>query len=154
MSSRYLRRLFNQHFGLSITQYRLFNQCNFAKQLLQQTDLSVADIAFAAGFNSIRRFNDAFLKQLNIAPSKLRKSDKKPASTLTLTLAFRPPYNWQALHDFLQRRLIGSLEWLSATSYGRTFKDKHCQGQFTAFVGRKNHFKVVIDIDNTAIYSK
>ena len=150
VSSRYLRRLFNQHFGLSITQYRLFNQCNFAKQLLQETDLSVADIAFASGFNSIRRFNDAFLKQLNIAPSKLRKSDKKPASTLTLTLAFRPPYNWQALHDFLQRRLISGLEWLSATSYGRTFKDKHCQGQFTAhFVEHKNHFKVAIDIDNT-----
>ncbi|XQF94389.1 helix-turn-helix domain-containing protein (plasmid) [Pseudoalteromonas espejiana] len=52
--------MFNEHFGMSIIQYRLFNQCHFAKKLIQETTLPLTDIAFAAGFNSVRRFNDAF----------------------------------------------------------------------------------------------
>ena len=154
VSSRYLRRLFTQYFGISITQYRLFNQCHFAKKLIQETTLPLTQIAFAAGFNSIRRFNDAFLQQLNIAPSKLRSSDKAPSSivnsTLNLTLPFRPPYNWPAMQQFLAKRLIAPMEWITATSYGRTFSDEHCKGRFNAeFIAHKNHFKVAITINNT-----
>lgn len=151
ISSRYLRQLFKQYFGVSITQYRLFNQCHFAKKLIQETHLPLTEIAFAAGFKSIRRFNDAFLQQLNIAPSKLRSGDKKPTSTLTLTLPFRPPYNWPALQGFLQRRLIKPMEWITQTSYGRTFASEKYKGSFTAeFIASKNHFSVSINIDNTA----
>ncbi|MBH0021144.1 helix-turn-helix domain-containing protein [Pseudoalteromonas sp. SWXJ133] len=150
VSSRYLRQLFKQYFGVSITQYRLFNQCHFAKKLIQETHLPLTEIAFSAGFKSIRRFNDAFLQQLNIAPSKLRSGDKKPTSTLTLTLPFRPPYNWPALQSFLQRRLIKPMEWITQTSYGRTFASEGYKGSFTAeFIASKNHFSVSIDIDNT-----
>ena len=49
ISSRYLRQLFKQYFGVSITQYRLFNQCHFAKKLIQETHLPLTEIAFAAG---------------------------------------------------------------------------------------------------------
>jgi len=151
ISSRYLRQLFKQYFGVSITQYRLFNQCHFAKKLIQETHLPLTEIAFAAGFKSIRRFNDAFLQQLNIAPSKLRSGDKKPTSTLTLTLPFRPPYNWPALQGFLQRRLIKPMEWITQTRYGRTFASEEYNGSFTAeFIASKNHFSVSINIDNTA----
>ncbi|MBH0055483.1 helix-turn-helix domain-containing protein [Pseudoalteromonas sp. SWXJZ94C] len=150
ISSRYLRRLFKQFFGVSITQYRLFNQCHFAKKLLQETNLPLTEIAFAAGFKSIRRFNDAFLQQLNIAPSKIRNSDKTPTSTITLILPFRPPYNWAALQGFLAKRLIKPMEWISDTSYGRTFSDKNCKGYFNAkFIRDKNHFSVEISISNT-----
>ncbi|WP_024608841.1 AlkA N-terminal domain-containing protein [Pseudoalteromonas sp. TAB23] len=150
VSSRYLRQLFKQYFGVSITQYRLFNQCHFAKKLIQETHLPLTEIAFSAGFKSIRRFNDAFLQQLNIAPSKLRSGDKKPTSTLTLTLPFRPPYNWPALQSFLQRRLIKPIEWITQTTYGRTFASEEYKGSFTAeFIASKNHFSVSIDIDNT-----
>ncbi|MDC9523802.1 AlkA N-terminal domain-containing protein, partial [Pseudoalteromonas sp. Angola-31] len=92
----------------------------------------------------------AFLKQLNIAPSALRTA-KHPADIgLTLILPFRPPYNWQALHGFLAKRLIQPIEWLTPTSYGRTFTYKSCRGRFDAeFVADKHHFRVQIDIDNT-----
>ena len=150
ISSRYLRRLFSQYFGISITQYRLFNQCHFAKKLIQETSLPLTDIAFAAGFKSVRRFNDAFLKQLNIAPSALRSGKKSHDPSLTLILPFRPPYNWQALHGFLSKRLIKPIEWLTQTSYGRTFSYKSCKGSFNAkFIEEKNHFSVAINIDNT-----
>ncbi|MBB1504429.1 DNA-3-methyladenine glycosylase 2 family protein [Pseudoalteromonas sp. SG41-1] len=148
VSSRYLRQLFQQHFGISVTQYRLFNQCHFAKKLLQETSLSVSQVAFAAGFNSIRRFNDAFLQQLHICPSKMRGERSTSRAMLTLKLPFRPPYNWAALQQFLAKRLISPLEWLGETYYGRSFKNQHCQGQFTAeFVEHKHHFLVSIDID-------
>lgn len=148
VTSRYLRRLFSQYFGISVTQYRLFNQCHFAKKLLQETNLPIADIAFAAGFNSIRRFNDAFLQQLHICPSKMRTSIKAKPATITLKLPFRPPYNWQALHQFLKKRLIVPIEWLTDTSYGRSFKTNNYTGQFTAtFVEDKHYFLVAIDIN-------
>ena len=148
VTSRYLRRLFSQHFGISITQYRIFNQCHFAKRLLQETSLPIADIAFASGFNSIRRFNDAFLQQLHICPSKMRTSVKPSESTIKLKLPFRPPYNWQALQQFFAKRLIAPIEWLTDTSYGRSFSNNHCQGQFTVtFVEDKHHFLVAIDIN-------
>lgn len=150
ITSRYLRRLFSEHFGMSITQYRLFNQCHFAKKLIQETTLPLTAIAFAAGFNSVRRFNDAFLQQLNIAPSQLRKSKKEPTSMITLTLPFRPPYNWQALHSFLAKRLIKPMEWITATSYGRTFQLGEASGYFEAhYIPEKHHFSVKVDINKT-----
>ncbi len=149
ISSRYLRRLFHQHFGISVTQYRLFNQCHFAKTLLQETSLPVSEIAFAAGFNSIRRFNDAFLQQLHICPSKMRTKSKPNTSKITLKLPFRPPYNWLALQQFLAKRLITPIEWLSDISYGRSFKTEQYHGQFTAtFVKDKHYFSVEIDISD------
>jgi AraC family transcriptional regulator of adaptative response / DNA-3-methyladenine glycosylase II len=150
VSSRYLRRLFSQYFGVSVTQYRLFNQCHFAKKLIQETQLPLSGIAFAAGFNSIRRFNDAFLQQLHIAPSKLRAHTKPPSSILTLTLGFRPPYNWAALHAFLSKRLIKPMEWLGDNNYGRTFTYGTCKGLFNAqYHEKKHHFKVNVEIDDT-----
>ncbi|TMN83292.1 MULTISPECIES: AlkA N-terminal domain-containing protein [unclassified Pseudoalteromonas] len=150
VSSRYLRRLFKQNFGLSVTQYRIFNQCHFAKKLIQETNLPLTEIAFSAGFKSTRRFNDAFLKQLNIAPSTLRKTTNVKRSTLELILPFRPPYNWLALRSFIEKRLIKPVEWVSENSYGRTFSNALYKGSFTAeFIEDKHHFKVKIDIDNT-----
>ncbi|XQF91374.1 AraC family transcriptional regulator (plasmid) [Pseudoalteromonas espejiana] len=64
--------------------------------------MPLTDIAFAAGFNSVRRFNDAFLQQLNIAPSQLRKSKKEPTSMITLTLPFEPPYHGRRYIAFYQ----------------------------------------------------
>jgi AraC family transcriptional regulator, regulatory protein of adaptative response / DNA-3-methyladenine glycosylase II len=150
VSSGYLRRLFKQHFGVSMSQYRLFNQCQFAKKLIQETSLPLTHIAFAAGFNSVRRFNDAFLQQLNMAPSALRHTSTQPNSTLNLIIPFRPPYNWPAMQRFLAKRLIAPMEWLTDTSYGRTFSNAQVKGHFTAhYVAAKNHFRVDIQIDNT-----
>ncbi|MBQ4833746.1 DNA-3-methyladenine glycosylase 2 family protein [Pseudoalteromonas sp. MMG010] len=150
ISSRYLRRLFLQHFGVSVTQYRVFNQCHFAKKLIQETHLPLSHIAFAAGFNSIRRFNDAFSQHLNMSPSKLRKNNNKAQETLTLSLGFRPPYNWHALQRFLAKRLVEPIEWLGDNHYGRTFTYLSCKGAFNAvYIKEKNQFKVNLTIDNT-----
>ena len=76
ISDRYLRELFDKYLGTSPKKYALYQQCLLAKQLLHSSDLPVADIAFATGFNSVRRFNDAFKQQLKLTPSKVRKRVK------------------------------------------------------------------------------
>ncbi|MGS0726943.1 bifunctional transcriptional activator/DNA repair enzyme AdaA, partial [Shewanella sp. 0m-11] len=77
ISSRYLRKLFSEKMGISVKGYSQYRQLMFAKQLLHQTQLSITQVAFAAGFNSVRRFNEAFMQALQLTPSALRKTSVK-----------------------------------------------------------------------------
>ena len=93
ISDRYLRELFSKNLGVSPKTYALYQQCLFAKQLLQQTKLPVTQVALASGFSSIRRFNDCFMAQLKLTPSQMRKSSAKESNALALKLYYRPPYD-------------------------------------------------------------
>lgn len=149
ISSRYLARLFQQKLGASPKQYGLYQQVLFAKSLLQQTPLPIADIAFASGFNSVRRFNDCFVKALNLSPREIRQrsSSGKSGPGIELLLSYRPLYDWASLQGFLEHRLIPGLEWSDKNHYGRTFQlDNGVQGHFTAeHRPDKNAFKVRIE---------
>ncbi len=153
ISDRYLRQLFNKHLGISPKSYALFKQCEFAKNLLHQTTLPITEIALVCGFNSVRRFNDCFKKQLALTPSHVRKSQKSKSNTLQLKMHYRPPYNWQHLQKFLLARMIEGLEWCDEHSYGRTFfldinQEDQCKGWFTARHNPDKHrFDVTIEID-------
>ena len=155
ITDRYCRQLFDKHLGISPKAYALYKQCEFAKNLLHQTSLPINEIALASGFNSIRRFNDCFKKQLSLTPTQVRRSQKSNAS-LELKLYYRPPYNWKHLQGFFAARMIEGLEWVDETSYGRTFtwdnKEASCKGQFTAYHNQQKHrFDVKIEIDNLAL---
>lgn len=128
IGDRYLRRLFQERLGMSPKAYALFAQVMFAKKLLHETSLSVGDIAAAAGFNSLRRFNDAFFKQLQLAPTAIRR-ERKITPALTLSLAYRPPLNWQAMLAFWQKRCLRGVEWVEGDSYGRTFSLRSADGR-------------------------
>ncbi|WP_445769466.1 bifunctional transcriptional activator/DNA repair enzyme AdaA [Rheinheimera sp.] len=82
ISERYLRKLFQQQLGLAPKQYALTQQVLFAKKLLHETALPVSAIAFHAGFNSIRRFNDAFKQQLKLSPLDIRRHNKTAVDVL------------------------------------------------------------------------
>ena len=160
ISDRYLRQLFDRHLGVSPKTYALFKQCEFAKNLLHDTTLPITEIAYASGFNSIRRFNDCFKKQLNLTPLQVRKNKKRTSNELTLKLYYRPPYNWYHLQNFFSHRLISGLEWTDKNSYGRTFtwevrqnkETTKCKGWFTAFHNEKVHrFDVKITLDNVKL---
>jgi AraC family transcriptional regulator, regulatory protein of adaptative response / DNA-3-methyladenine glycosylase II len=122
ITSRYLRKLFTERLGTSPKAYALFQQVMFAKQLLHETALPITEVACTAGFNSVRRFNDAFQRQLNLKPSDIRRHSKKTASQLQLTLAYRPPLDWQAMLDFWRMRAIDRLEWVEEHRYGRSYR--------------------------------
>ncbi|TMP39738.1 DNA-3-methyladenine glycosylase 2 family protein [Pseudoalteromonas rubra] len=148
ITSRYLSKLYRQYYGIAPKQYALYKQCDLAKQLLQQTSLPVTEIAYACGFNSQRRFNDAFSRLYQITPSSLRNG-AQASRQIELMMSFRPPYNWPALKSFLAHRLVTPLEWLEDMAYGRNFNLGVYQGRFTArFEAQKNRFRVSIDIND------
>ncbi len=81
VTSRHLRRLFETHLGATPIQVAQTRRLLFAKQLIDESALPLGDIAFAAGFNSVRRFNTAFLDAYARAPSVLRRATGRAAAS-------------------------------------------------------------------------
>ncbi|WP_417841783.1 AlkA N-terminal domain-containing protein [Terasakiella sp.] len=124
VGERHLRRLFQTHLGASPKQIALTRRLMFAKKLLAQTDASVMDIALAAGFNSLRRFNDAYKKIFDFAPSFERKKSKEnekanPCDSFTLHFNYRPPFDWAGLLAFFESRAIDAVEQVTENGYQR-----------------------------------
>ncbi|MBB6522416.1 DNA-3-methyladenine glycosylase 2 family protein [Pseudoteredinibacter isoporae] len=157
MSDRYLRKLFQQHIGLSPQHYAQLKRCDFAKQLVQSSQLSITDIALASGFGSVRQFNEQFKKYAGQTPSSLRKQarNNKTENIIELPLYYRPPYNWKQFNRFLSKRYLNGLEWLDDNSYGRSFSwqgSEHIShGKFTVHhQPQKNGFLLKLEIDQLA----
>ncbi|MDQ6705011.1 MAG: helix-turn-helix domain-containing protein, partial [Acidobacteriota bacterium] len=122
MSERHLRRQFVSEFGLPPIAYAQTQRLLFAKQLLQETALPTTDVAFSAGFQSLRRFHALFQKRYGLAPGEIRRSGKllRDADTITLRLAYRPPLAWDELLAFLAPRTIEGVERIENGAYRRT----------------------------------
>lgn len=124
VSGRHLRRAFAAEYGVSPVKYQQIRKLLLAKHLLTDTALSVTDAAFAAGFGSIRRFNDLFKKQYRLSPRDFRQESKagqaKETDGVTLLLGYRPPYAWNELLSFLGSRAIPGVESVLDNSYRRT----------------------------------
>lgn len=113
LSSRQLRRLLLQHFGVTPVELAQTQRLLFAKKLLQETALPMADIAFAAGFGSVRRFNALFALRYRMAPTALRRAAVWEGGTpdaLTLRLAYRPPLDWQRMLRYFSTRAVPGVE--------------------------------------------
>ncbi|CBV41390.1 AlkA N-terminal domain-containing protein [Halomonas elongata] len=152
IGERYLRQLFQQRLGVSPKTYALHRQCLFAKQLLHQTRLPVTEVAYASGFRSLRRFNDAFRRHIGLAPRELRRRGGTGDDGLTLTLSYRPPYAWHPLHDFHRQRAIDGLEWVGEHHYGRHVHWGSARGWFTAEHDPEHHaFRVHLMLDDLAV---
>src|ERR1700733_9898978 len=101
LSSRQIRRIVQKELGVPPVQLLLTRRLLLAKQLLTETALPVTEIAFASGFSSLRRFNDAFNRRYGMPPTRLRRkaTDGTAAilerQTSTLQLSYRPPYDWK-----------------------------------------------------------
>jgi AraC family transcriptional regulator of adaptative response / DNA-3-methyladenine glycosylase II len=128
VGERQLRRLFDQHVGASPLAVAQTRRVLFAKQLLHETRLPMASVAMAAGFGSIRRFNDTFRALYKRPPSQLRRrsvtaSAKAP---LVLRLSYRPPFDWNALLAFFTPRAIPGVEEVRDGVYRRIVRvDDH-----------------------------
>jgi len=127
LSSRQIRRIVRRELGVAPIQLLLTRRLLLAKQLLTETTLPMTEIAFASGFASVRRFNDAFVRRYRMPPSRLRQRiAEEPAAatgeTSTLQLAYRPPYDWSSLLEFLAARVLAGVEQVSDRSYARTVR--------------------------------
>jgi AraC family transcriptional regulator of adaptative response / DNA-3-methyladenine glycosylase II len=95
---------------------------HFAKRLIDETHLSATEIALAAGYGSVRRFNEAFKATYKRSPMQLRKRKARgaqEASEITLKLSYRPPYDWHEAIQFLSERAIPGLESVGPGEYAR-----------------------------------
>jgi AraC family transcriptional regulator of adaptative response / DNA-3-methyladenine glycosylase II len=127
-SSRQIRRMVHNELGVSPMELLLTRRLLLAKQLLTDTALPVTDVAFASGFRSLRRFNDAFSRRYGMPPTRLRKVADGSSNamtvpeTLTLRLSYRPPFDWEAMLAFLRTRALAGVELVEADAYLRTVK--------------------------------
>jgi AraC family transcriptional regulator of adaptative response / DNA-3-methyladenine glycosylase II len=116
VTDRHLRRVFDAQFGVSPIEYAQTQRLLLAKRLLTDTRLPVTDVALAAGFGSLRRFNDSFARRYRMAPSALRREASvtgtahDAAQGLRFRLAYRPPLDWAHLCGFLAARAIDGVE--------------------------------------------
>jgi AraC family transcriptional regulator, regulatory protein of adaptative response / DNA-3-methyladenine glycosylase II len=125
ISGRHLRRLFQEHLGVTPDGLARSSRTHFARRLLDDTDLSVLEIALAAGFGSVRQFNRSCRDVFRASPRELRArrrvTDRLVADGgLPLRLGYRAPLDWTALVEYLGARAIPGVEQVSGDTYRRT----------------------------------
>jgi AraC family transcriptional regulator of adaptative response / DNA-3-methyladenine glycosylase II len=122
---RHLHRLFVEHVGASPSVVAQTRRLHFAKRLLDQTKMPITEIALAAGFGSLRRFNSAFHQTYGRAPRELRRHPAGSSAAggeneVVLKLSFRPPYDWEQVRGFLAARAVPGVERVDEHGYVRT----------------------------------
>jgi AraC family transcriptional regulator of adaptative response / DNA-3-methyladenine glycosylase II len=134
IGARQLRRLFEQHLGTSPAAIARARRVHFARVLLDDSDLPMTGVAFAAGFRSVRQFNHAVRATFGAAPRVLRRRRRAaPAAgdPLTIRLPYRPPLDWQALLRFLAARVTPGVEAVRGDRYLRTVSIDGAVGALT-----------------------
>ena len=125
VTSRHLRRLFTKHIGASPLAVAHTQRLHFAKRLIDETTLPMSRVSSAAGYGSIRRFNDAFRKTYGRSPRELRKAGEDSdlsgrTATLTVRLPYRRPFGWSTLLAFFAARATPGVEAVHGNTYYRT----------------------------------
>ena len=131
VGERQLRRLFDKHLGASPIAVAQTRRVLLAKQLLHETRMKMVDVAFAAGFGSLRRFNETFRRLYGRPPSALRRESRSretPCTDITLTLGYAPPYDWGAMLAFFAARAIPGVECVEGDRYRRSIEVNGCHG--------------------------
>ncbi len=124
VGARHLRRLFDRHVGAPPASVAQTHRVLFAKKLVAETAMPMAEVALAAGFGSVRRFNAVMRGTFGRPPSELRRSPAAApaASGITLRLAHTTPYDWHAMLEFLATRAIPGVEEVEAGRYQRNIE--------------------------------
>lgn len=137
LGERQLRRLFERHLGASPVSVAQTRRVLFSKQLVEETRLSMSEVALASGFGSVRRFNAAFSGLYGRAPASLRRARKQVRNTaVTLKLGYRPPYDWDAMTSFLATRALPGVELVEGDRYLRSIELDGVAGSLEVRPGR------------------
>lgn len=134
VSSRHLRRLFIRHLGASPSAVAKTLRLHFAKKLIDETNLSMIDVALAAGFGCVRRFNAVIRKTYKRTPTHIRhlahQKTVQQEDHYHFHLSFRPPYHWKGMLAFLAERVTPGVETVDLRGYRRTISLDGCHGYF------------------------
>src|SRR6516225_12024463 len=123
IGARHLRRLFLRHVGATPIAVAHTRRLHFAKKLIDETSLPMNQVALAAGFGCVRRFNAAIQKTYCRTPSQIRRLARQklvqPENEYLFHLRFRPPYDWNGMLTFLAARATPGVEMVEAGCYRR-----------------------------------
>jgi len=149
VGERQLRRLFQQHVGASPVAVAQTRRVLLAKQLLHETRLPMAEVALAAGFGSVRRFNETFQQLFRRPPGALRRLGGAEIAAgeggaATIKLPYRAPYDWQAMLAFLTARAIPGVEVVANGRYARTLTVGDARGVVMVEPGEGAYLKVTL----------
>ena len=149
MGERQLRRLFRRYLGASPISIAQTRRILLAKQLIQDTRLPMAEVALAAGFGSIRRFNEIFQQLYRRPPNALRRTGVteqavETTGAVTVRLGYRPPYDWDGILAFLRARAIPGIEVVSNDRYARTIAAAGARGVLIVELADRDCLKATI----------
>jgi AraC family transcriptional regulator of adaptative response / DNA-3-methyladenine glycosylase II len=138
VGSRHLRRLFLRHLGATPIAVAQTRRLHFAKKLIDETSLPMAQIAVASGFGCVRRFNAGIRKIYHRTPTQIRGLARQrvvqPGHQYLFRLHFRPPYHWKGMLAFLAARATPGVEVVELGSYRRTISLNGHDGSFEVSV--------------------
>lgn len=123
VGERHLRRLFLEHLGATPVEVAQSCRAHHARSLLEETALSIADVAFASGYRSVRRFNTCMREAFGQSPTALRGAARlaAPREGMSLELRYREPLDWEAITAFFGARAIPGVESVEGSVYRRSF---------------------------------
>jgi AraC family transcriptional regulator of adaptative response / DNA-3-methyladenine glycosylase II len=156
VSGRHLRRLFIRHLGAAPVAVAQAHRLLFAKQLITDTAMPMADVAFASGFGSVRRFNAVVRRTYDRSPRELRQAAGRQAdgdqgdsgaAGISLRLPYRPPYDWDSVIAFLAPRAIPGVESADRRAYRRTFSLDGARGALAVSPAAGHHLAATIWIN-------
>ena len=149
ISERYLNKLMVNALGLSPKSFQNMHRALFAKQLIQQSSLSITNVAFTAGYQSLRQLQRAMAQYCDTTPSQLRKHQSHTEQQITLFLSYRPPYNWPYVRQFLALRAIPRMERVTEDTYERWFEWEGADGYFSVkHDPKRSGFSVALTLSN------
>lgn len=148
VGSRHLRRLFLQHLGASPSAVAKTQRLHFAKKLIDETQLPMSEIALAAGYGCVRRFNAAFRNTYKRTPTQIRKlakrSNEQAANQYVFRLRYRQPFHWAGMLDFLALRATPGVESVEDGRYRRSI----------SLDGERGWIEVSCDAPNDALVAR
>jgi AraC family transcriptional regulator of adaptative response / DNA-3-methyladenine glycosylase II len=157
VTDRHLRRVFEAQFGVTPIAFAQTQRLLLAKRLLTDTSLPATDIAYASGFQSLRRFNALFRARYRLSPSALRKRAPRgaEADAFTFELAYRPPFDWLWLLVFLAARGVAGVEQVEKQTYRRTLSIAERGVTHTGWIEVRQHkSKAVLSVRVAATLAK
>ncbi len=129
-SDRQVHRLLVAEVGSGPLALARAQRAQTARILIETTTLPITDVAFAAGFQSVRQFNDTVREVYAASPTDLRlaKAPKSTGGPLTVRLACREPFDGDALFSFLGTRAVPGVESVEGDTYRRSLRLSHGNG--------------------------
>lgn len=154
VGERHLRRVVSAEFGASPVELAQTQRLLLAKQLLTETDLPVARIAYASGFSSLSRFNTLFRSRYRLSPTELRRLRRSGTDTggaVTLRFDYRPPYDWAWVLEFLAARAIPGIENVSNDAYTRSLRAGPHAGWFRVRPAPRQENALIVEISESLL---